>query len=183
VVEDAKPDYPLEKVWDAWVKLRAAQNSATLKGFYADPAKRKLMKQEVQYEVETGMKLSGFDLVDAAAVRTQWYEAVRRFSERYPFFVLPTAQVFPFDAKVHWPTEINGRKMDTYHRWMEVCSLVSMTGSPSLNIPAGFSARGLPMGMQIVGRNQDELGCLQMAAAYDQGTNLVRQHSPALLNA
>ncbi|HEX5281242.1 MAG TPA: amidase [Micropepsaceae bacterium] len=181
VVEDARPDYPLEKVWDAWVKLRAAQNSATLKGYYADPAKRKLMKPEVQYEVETGMKLSAFDLVDAAAVRTQWYEAVRRFSERYPFFVLPTAQVFPFDAKVHWPTEINGRKMDTYHRWMEVCSLVSMTGCPSLNVPAGFSAPGLPMGMQIVGRNQDELGCLQMAAAYDQATNLVRQNPPALL--
>jgi amidase len=56
-----------------------------------------------------------------------------------------------------------------------------MTGCPSLNVPAGFSARGLPMGMQIVGRNQDELGCLQMAAAYDQATNFVRQHPPALL--
>jgi len=49
VVEEAKPDYPLEKLWDAWVKLRATQNSASLKGYYADPAKRKLMKPEAQY--------------------------------------------------------------------------------------------------------------------------------------
>jgi amidase len=183
VVEEAKPDYPLEKLWDAWVKLRATQNSASLKGLYADPAKRKLMKPEAQYEVETAMKLSAFEFGDAAAVRTQWYQAMRRFQERYPFMVLPSAQVFPFDAKTHWPTEINGRKMPTYHRWMEVCSIVSMSGCPSLNVPAGFNARGLPMGMQIVGRNQDELGCLQLASAYDQATGWVQKHPPALLRA
>lgn len=183
VVEEAKPDFPLEKVWDAWVKLRAAQNSASLKGLYADPAKRALIKPEAQYEVETGMKLSGFALTDAAQTRSAWYQAVRQFSERYPFFMLPTAQVFPFDANTHWPHEIDGRKMDTYHRWMEVCSLVSMTGCPSLNVPAGFDARGLPMGMQIVGRNQDELGCLQLAYAYEQTTGWVAKHPPALLRA
>jgi amidase len=183
VVEEAKPDYPLEKVWDAWVKLRALQNSASLKGYYADPAKRRLMKPEAQYEVETGMKLTAFELSDAAAVRSAWYDAMRRFQERYAFILLPSAQVFPFDAKMHWPTEINGRKMDTYHRWMEVCSLVSMTGCPSLNVPAGFNVKGLPMGLQIVGRNQDELGCLQLAYAYDQATQWVSKHPPGLLRA
>jgi amidase len=73
--------------------------------------------------------------------------------------------------------------MPTYHRWMEVCSIVSMSGCPSLNVPAGFNARGLPMGMQIVGRNQDELGCLQLASAYDQATGWVQKHPPALLRA
>ena len=183
VVEEAKPDYPLEKLWDAWVKLRAAQNSASLKRLYADPAKRKLMKPEAQYEVETAMKLSAFDLGDAAAVRTAWYQTVRRFQERYAFMLLPSAQVFPFDAKTHWPTEINGRRMPTYHRWMEVCSVVSMSGCPSLNVPVGFNPAGLPMGMQVVGRNQDELGCLQLAYAYEQATGWVQKHPPALLRA
>jgi amidase len=182
-VEEAKPDYPLEKVWDAWVRLRAWQNSASLKAFYADPAKRALMKPEAQYEVETGMKLSAFDLSDAAAVRTAWYQAVRRFSQTYEFFVPPSAQVFPFDAKTHWPAEIAGRKMDSYHRWMEVASLVSMTGCPSLNVPAGFSTSGLPMGMQLVGRNQAELSCLQLAFAYDEATRWAEKRKPALLAA
>jgi amidase len=183
IVEEAMPDYPLEKLWDAWVKLRATQNSANLKTYYADPAKRKLMKPEAQYEVETAAKLSAFEFGDAAAVRTTWYQALRRFQERYSFILLPSAQVFPFDAKTHWPAEINGRKMPTYHRWMEVCSIVSMSGCPSLNVPVGFNPRGLPMGMQIVGRNQDELGCLQLAYAYEQATGWVQKHPPALLSA
>jgi amidase len=182
-IEEARPDYPLERVWDAWVKLRSWQNSANLRVFYADPAKRALMKPEAQYEVETGMKLSAFDISEAAAVRTAWYEAVRSFSDRYEFFMLPSAQVFPFDAKTHWPSEIKGRKMDTYHRWMEVCSIVTMTGCPSLNVPVGFNDRGLPMGMQIVGRNQAELSCLQLAYAYDEATRWVEKRRPALVGA
>jgi amidase len=39
------------------------------------------------------------------------------------------------------------------------------------------------MGMQIVGRNQDELGSLQLAYAYDQATGWVQKHPPALLRA
>lgn len=181
VIEEARPDYPQEKVWEAWVKLRAWQNSASLKGFYTDSAKRALMKPEAQYEVETGMKLSAFDISDAAAVRTAWYQAVRRFSEHYEYLMLPTAQVFPFDANTHWPSEINGRRMDSYHRWMEVCSLVSMTGCPSLNVPVGFNNKGLPMGLQIVGRNQAELDCLQLANAYDEATRWPEKRKPALL--
>ena len=96
---------------------------------------------------------------------------------------IAVGQVFPFDAKTHWPTEIAGRKMDTYHRWMETCSLVSMSELPSLNVPVGFNARGLPMGMQIDGRNQAELSCLQLAFAYDEATRWVEKRRPALLGA
>jgi amidase len=72
--------------------------------------------------------------------------------------------------------------MDSYHRWMEVCSIVTMSGCPSLSAPAGFDARGLPMGMQIVGRNQAELSCLQLAYAYDQVTGWSEKRRPQLLS-
>ena len=182
VIDEARPDYPVERVWRSWINLRAWQNGTTLRAFYADPMKRALMKPEAQYEVESGMKLSAFDISEAAAVRTAWYQAVRRFSERYEFFVLPSAQVFPFAASTHWPKEIDGRAMDTYHRWMEVASIVTMTGCPALNVPVGFDGRGLPMGMQIAGRNQAELSCLQLAYAYEQATGWVEKRRPALLN-
>ena len=81
----------------------------------------------------------------------------------------------------HWPTEINGRRMDTYHRWMEVVAPITMSGCPALNVPVGFNAQGLPMGMQIVGRNEAELSCLQLAAAYDQATGWVTRRKPPLL--
>ncbi len=182
-VEEAKPDYSNEQVWDNWTKLRAWQSGWPLLPFYNDPKKRELLKPEAQFEVENWLQLTAADIVDASAVRTAWYQAVRRFFERYDYFLLPSTQVFPFDAKTRWPKEIAGRTMETYYRWMDVCVQVTMSGSPSLNVPVGFNANGLPMGMQIVGPNQAEFGCLQLAYAYDQATNWVENRKPSLLGA
>ena len=92
------PDYPIERVWQNWKILRAWQSGSALKAYYDDPAKRALMKPEAQFEVESGRKLSAYDVYDADVVRTAWYQAVRAFFERYDYFLLPSAQVFPFDA-------------------------------------------------------------------------------------
>jgi len=181
-VEEAIPDYPVDRVWRNWLKIRAWQVGAQLKDLYKDPAKRALMKPELQWEIESGLKVSAFDIADASAVRTAWYQAVRAFFEKYDFFIAPAGQVFPFDASVHWPKEISGRSMDTYHRWMEVMIPISMSGCPALSVPAGFNEQGLPMGIQIVAPNHSELSCLQIGYAYDQATNWVDSRPPPLLS-
>ena len=181
IVEEAIPDYPIERVWESWLVLRAWQVGGLLKTYYADPARRALMKPEVQWEIERGFKLSAYDVADASAVRSAWYQAMRTMFEKYDFFILPSAQVFPFDATLHWPEVINGKAMDTYHRWMEVMIPVTMSGCPALNVAAGFSATGLPMGIQIVAPNRSEFACLQLAHAYDQATRWVETRLPALL--
>ena len=180
-VEEAWPDYPIERVFPTWRKLRAWQAGTALKDHYADPAKRALMKPEAQFEVESGEKLSAFEVYDASVVRSAWYQAVRAFFEKYDYFILPAGQVFPFDASVDWPKTINGKAMDTYHRWMEVMIPVTMALCPALAVPAGFSDRGLPMGLQIVGPNHGELACLQLAHAYDEATSWPAKRPPALL--
>ena len=180
-VEPAIPDYPLEPVWQSWLKLRAWQIGAMLNGPYADPARRALMKPELQWEIENGLKAGAFEIADALTVRTAWYHAVRRFFEKYDFMIAPAGQVFPFDAALHWPKEVGGASMDTYHRWMQVMIPISMSGCPALSAPAGFSERGLPMGIQIVGPNHAELACMQLAHAYDQATNWVAKRPPPLL--
>src|SRR5712691_10752926 len=115
IVEEAVPDYPIDKVWQAWLRLRAWQSGGTLLAYYNDPAKRPLLKPEAVFEIESGLKLSAFDITAASGVRTEWYQAVRLFFQKYDYVVLPTAQMFPFDANLHWPQEIAGRKMSTYH--------------------------------------------------------------------
>ena len=100
--------------------LRSWQLGATLIDLYKDTAKREHLSAEAQFEVEIFLKLSGADIAAAATFRSAWYQAVRRFFEEYDYFILPSAQVFPFDAKTRWPREIAGRKMDAYNRWMEV---------------------------------------------------------------
>jgi amidase len=181
VVEEALPDYPIDAMWRAWVVLRAWQSGSSLLAFYNDPAKRALMKPEAIFEVESGLKLSAYDVAAASAVRTEWYHAVRRFHEIYDFFIVPTAQLFPFDASLDWPKAIAGRKMETYHEWMKGVLPVTMAGGPALAVPAGFNQEGLPMGIQIVGPNHGELACLQLAYAYEMETNWTRRRLPPLL--
>ena len=179
IVEEARPDFPVEQVWQNWLKIRASQVGARFKQFYDDPAKRALMKPELQWEIENGMRLRADEIAEAGEVRSAWYHAVRRFFERYDYFILPSAQVFPFDASTHWPKEISGKAMDTYHRWMEVAVVVTMSGCPALGAPAGFNENGLPMGIQIVAPNHAEMSCLQLAHAYDRETRWVTKRLPS----
>jgi amidase len=180
-VEEAVPDFPIERVWQNWKVLRAWQSGSALKAYYDDPARRALMKPEAQFEVESGRKLTAYEIYDANVVRTAWYQAVRAFFERYDYFLLPSSQVFPFDANTDWPKEINGKAMDTYHRWMEVMIPVTMSSCPALSVPAGFNDRGLPMGLQVMARNHGELACLQLAHAYDEATQWVTKRPPPLI--
>src|ERR1041385_5617865 len=109
IVEEAIPDHQIEAVWENWKILRAWQAGSALKAAYKDPAKRALMKPEAQFEVESGHKLAAYDVYDANAVRTTWYHAVRTFFERYDYWIMPSASVFPFDASIEWPKEVGGR--------------------------------------------------------------------------
>jgi amidase len=182
IIEEAVPDYPVDKVWRAWVKLRAWQSGGNLLGYYRDPAKRALMKPEAVFEVESGLKLSAFDITAASAVRTQWYGVVRAFFERYDYLIAPTVQLFPFDVDLHWPSEIAGQQMTTYHEWMKGMLPITMAGCPTLAVPAGFNAQGLPMGIQIVAPNHAELACLQLGFAYDEATRWSARRLPPLLS-
>jgi amidase len=178
IVEEAVPDFDLESVWQATIRLRGWQQGAALLAHCNDPGKRSLLKSEAIYEIETGAKQSAYDISAASIIRSNWYHAVRRFFERFDFFVAPTAQVFPFPAELHWPREIAGHTMQTYHEWMKGCLLVTMSGAPALAAPAGFSARGWPIGIQIVAPDRRELDCLQLAYAYESASEVTR-HLPA----
>jgi amidase len=181
IVEEAVPEYPVEAVWDSAVRLRAWQQGGSLLAYYQDPAKRALLKPEAIYEVETGLKLSAYDISAASVVRTEWFQAVRRFFGRYDYIVTPTAQLLPFDAAIHWPREVAGRTMNTYHEWMKGALMITMSGCPALAAPAGFSKQGLPIGIQIVAANRCEFDCLQLAYGYEQATNWTTANLPALL--
>jgi amidase len=149
--------------------------------YYRDAAKRPLLKPEAVFEIESALKLSALDITAASAVRAQWYEAVRQFFEKYDFFLVPTAQLFPFDAAIDWPKAVAGTKMEIYYEWQKGVIPTTMAGLPALAVPAGFNATGLPIGLQIAGPNQSEFACLQLAHAYDLATGWTRKRLPPLL--
>jgi len=181
VVEESGLGFPPERMWDSWITLRHWLVVGNLGALYADPAKRAQMKPEAVWEVEGGLKLTPQDVYQASVSRSDLYRAVLKLFGTYEYLVLPSAQVFPFDAGTHWPKTVNGVAMDTYHRWMEVVVLSSMLGFPVANVPVGFSRNGLPMGMQIIGRRNADFAVLQLAHVYDQATHWVRDYLPPLL--
>ena len=179
-VEEAVPEHSPAELWETWLTLRHFAVAGNLGPLYADPAKRAWLKPEAVWEIEGGLKLSGEAVWRASIRRSAWYAALLKLFERYDYLALPSAQVFPFDADCHWPQEIAGRTMDTYHRWMEVVIGATLAGLPVVCVPAGFSAQGLPLGLQILGKPQGDRAVLQLAFAYEQATQWVRKRPPQL---
>jgi len=69
--------------------------------------------------------------------------------------------------------------MDTYHRWMEVVIYATFAGLPCISVPAGFDDRGLPMGLQLIGKPRGDVAVLQLAHAYEQAAQDVLARRPA----
>lgn len=136
------------------------------------------MKPELIWEIEGGLHLTAKQVYQASLDRSAWYSALNALLDKYDFLVLPSAQVFAFDAKTHWPKTIGNKKMDTYHRWMEVVIGPTLSGLPVINVPAGFNDQGLAMGLQVIGKKNKDLDVLKIAYAYEQATRWNLDYPP-----
>lgn len=174
VVEDATPDFT--DADEIFAVLRAWNMQLGLGGLMK--AHRGELKDTVIWNIEQGEKLTGPQVGAAELKRSALFERMRQFMSRYDFLVAPVAQVLPFDVDTPYPTQIEGVRMGDYIEWMRSCSRVTVTGAPSLSVPCGFSAAGLPVGLQIVGRHLDDFGVLQMGHAFEQATGHGRRRPP-----
>lgn len=124
------------------------------------------------WHVDEGRKLTGPYLARIEAKRTALYQRMREFMEKYEFLALPVNQVLPFDVETRYPAEIAGVKMENYIAWMKSTYYISIVGNPAISVPCAFSASGLPIGIQIVGRHNNDWGVLQLGYAFEQATNI-----------
>jgi amidase len=166
VVEEAEPDFA--GVDQAFPTLRYAANHPQYSAMVREHPE--WVKDTIKYEVAEAERLTGADIGRALARQTRMYEQSRQFFERYDYFVLPVTQVVPFDVNVPYPTQIEGTPMMSYIDWMRSCWYVTFMATPAMSVPAGFTASGLPVGIQIVGRHRDEWSVLQLAHAFEQAT-------------
>lgn len=176
-IDDCEPDFSgadeIFKAWRAWYfELVLAELLET---------QRDKLKDTVIWNIEEGMKLSGPQLGAIERRRTELYHRVREFMQTYEFLILPVSQVPPFPVSQRYIEEINGEKMGTYIDWMKSCYYITTVGFPAISVPCGFTADGLPVGVQIVGRHQDDLGVLQLAYAFEQATELWKHKPPVVL--
>nr|WP_281377697.1 amidase [Saccharopolyspora hordei] len=180
-VEPVAARLPVEQAWETFLLWRSWTVGRDHAALYADPARRAQLKPELVFEVENYHRLSVDDISRALTGRDAWYAAVAEVFDEYDFLLAPSAQVFPFDAGQRWPQQIGDRTMDTYHRWMEVVAPWTLAGHPVANLPVGCAASGLPMGVQLIGRNHGEWPLLQLAHAYERATDWTHRVLPPLL--
>jgi len=182
-VEDATLEYSMPELWQTWLTLRHWLVRKKNLPLYANATLREQLKPELRWETRHGKALTADDVSKASTERAALYHAMRALFERYDFLVLPSAQVFPFAIETHWPDSIAGATMDTYHRWMEIVIVGTLSGCPVINVPAGFSApsAGLPMGLQIISKRHADFAALQIAAAYEEATRWNLDYLPKAL--
>lgn len=124
-------------------------------------------------QVQDARSINMIRLGQIEKARTQLYYRVQKLFEKYEFLIFPTVQVLPFSI-----TQELGAV--SQKDWQETTRVFSLTDNPAISVPAGFSSDPLPLpvGLQIVGRQRDDFGVLQLAHAFEQLTHFSDRRSP-----
>ena len=159
----------LQQLWQAWLLWRRALVAPNVAGALARPgASRDQVKPEALWELDQAAGLSSADFMQAAAVRSAFYQHLLGVFERVDVLAMPVTQCWPFDIGQTWPRTVAGRPMQTYHQWMESTIYATFAGLPAISLPAGFHANGRwPCGIQLIGRPQGDAALLQAAQGYE----------------
>jgi len=178
-VEDAEPDFTdFDEVFKTLRAMAFLTGVADRVGLH-----RHEVKDTILWEIERGERLAPREIARAETKRSELYHRMRQFMNRFEFFVLPAVQVPPFDVTQPYVAEIDGVAMETYIDWMKSCYFISIVNTPAISVPCGFTPEGLPVGLQIVARHQDDWGLLQIAHAFEQAAAVVRRPLSITVNA
>jgi amidase len=164
-----QPGFDANAVWQSWLVWRRALVAPRIAPLLQrDAAAREHIKAEALWEHDQAQGTSVMALMGASEARSTFLQQLLAMFERFDVLALPATQVWPFAIGERWPTQIAGRTMDTYHRWMEVTLYATFAGLPAISVPAGFHANGRwPAGLQLVGRPRGDAALLRIAAAYE----------------
>ena len=174
-VEDDEP--ALEAASDCFRVLRAWNIATGRTAELHDRIGR--FKATIQDEIRRGMAVSAADVATAyTQLAALWRETVAFFDRGYDLLACPVTQVSPFPVEVEYPTEVAGARLSNYIDWMESCWRITVTGCPTLSLPAGFDSDGLPVGVQLVGRQGADVALLRAAKALEEATGFAARHPP-----
>ena len=158
-VVDGEPD--LDGVDELFQTLRAAGYAAALARDLERG--RSQLKDTVVWNIEQGLKLTPADLERAARLRSRARRPRRGVLRGARVSRAADGASAAVPVEIEWVRPIEGVQMHTYVDWMATCYAISCMGSPAISVPCGFSAEGLPVGLQIVGRRGADLDVLPRA--------------------
>jgi amidase len=166
-VDAASPD--LSDAMDVFQVQRAMGNTRSIPILEArDSNWRSRVKDTILWNIDKGLNLTRQEIVQSDITRGRIYQRMLGFFQHHDFLLLPSTQVPPFDIELDWVHEIDGQQMETYIDWMAACCIITVTGCPAASVPCGFTADGLPVGLQIVGKPWHDFEVMQLAHGFEQ---------------
>src|SRR5436190_8131410 len=146
IVEEAHPD--LREADECFHVLRAFDFAISKAALLR--SKRDLLKPEVIWNIEEGLKLSLEQLARAEAQRVEMSARTLEFFRNYDLLLTPATIVAPFPVENRYVSECAGKKFVNYVEWLGIVYAITLVCCPALSLPCGFTASGLPIGLQMV---------------------------------
>jgi amidase len=152
IVEEAHPD--LREAHECFHVLRAFDFAISKAALLRE--KRDQLKPEVIWNIEAGLKLSVEQLERAEAQRMTMTARTLEFFKTYDLLLTPATIVAPFPVENRYVAECAGKKFDNYVEWLGIVYAITLVCCPALSLPCGFTASGLPIGLQMVAAPRGE---------------------------
>ena len=149
----------------AWQTLFVAGVAARLGPFVAERAAD--IEEKVLEFIAAGQQMAPDAYYRAWLAKNDFWQEVRRTFEQYDVVVTPTVACPPFALGRDTAGSVAGKPV-SFYGWAPFSAPFNMTGQPAISIPAGFTAGGLPVGMQLVGRRLANSVVLGLAAACER---------------
>jgi amidase len=146
IVEEAHPD--LSEAHECFHVLRAFDYAITKAKLLRKH--RDLLKPEVVWIIEQGLMLTVEDLERAEAQRVALTMRALEFFQTYDLLLCPATIVPPFPIEHRYVAECAGHTFDNYVQWLGIVYAITLACCPALSLPCGFTASGLPIGLQVV---------------------------------
>ncbi len=152
IVEEAHPD--LREAHECFHVLRAFDFAISKAELLR--SRRDMLKPEVIWNIEEGLKLTVEQLARAEAQRVAMTNRTLEFFGTYDLLLAPATIVAPFPIENRYVAECAGRKFDNYVEWLGIVYAITLVCCPALSLPCGFTASGLPIGLQMVAAPRGE---------------------------
>ncbi|HEY4985431.1 MAG TPA: amidase family protein, partial [Bradyrhizobium sp.] len=159
IVEEAHPD--LREAHECFHVLRAYDFAITKAALLR--THRDQLKPEVIWNIEQGLKLTVEQLAHAEAQRLAMTGRALEFFQTYDLLLTPATIVAPFPVEHRYVAECAGKKFDNYIEWLAIVYAITLVCCPALSLPCGFTASGLPVGLQMVAPPRGEARLLSGA--------------------
>jgi amidase len=170
-VTDDIPDFT--GVLEAFQTLRAVLFATMMEPVLAQH--RDQIAPEIIGNIERGLNIRPSQIFEAERVRIELYKKVIAFFETHDFLICPAASIAPFPVEQRYVTEIDGKPCETYIDWFSITFALTMTACPTISVPCGFTAEGLPVGVQIMGKPRGEAALLRAAKRFEQVVGISTQ--------